>query len=178
MRGAGDGGAVVDLGAQRVQRHATLAVPLATAHLRAAEATRALDPDAQRTALDRRGDRLAHRAAERHATFELLGDALRDQHGVELGALDLDDVDGDAAAGDLLELLAQDVDFGALLADDDARTRGPQLDDGLVALALDVDLAERGAAQTRARGTRAPSGRWRASARSPCRRTSANASSR
>ena len=42
------GEAVVDLGAQRVQRHAPLAVPLAAAHLGAAEPARALDADARR----------------------------------------------------------------------------------------------------------------------------------
>jgi hypothetical protein len=50
--------------------------------------------------------------ARRKATrlLELLGDGLGDEVGVELGALDLDDVDGDlalAAVGDLLELLAE-----------------------------------------------------------------------
>src|SRR5690606_10011405 len=38
--------AVVDIGAQRVQRHPTLAVELRAAHLGAAEAARALHPDA------------------------------------------------------------------------------------------------------------------------------------
>src|SRR4029078_10997641 len=40
--------AVVDIGAQRVQRHATLAVPLHTRDLGAAQAARAIDPDAER----------------------------------------------------------------------------------------------------------------------------------
>src|SRR6185312_16601179 len=38
--------AVVDVGAQRVQRHPTLAVELGARHLGAVEAARALDPDA------------------------------------------------------------------------------------------------------------------------------------
>ena len=44
--GAGDSRAVVDLGTEGVQRHATLAVPLTTAHLGTAETTGALDTDA------------------------------------------------------------------------------------------------------------------------------------
>ncbi len=44
--GAGDSRAVVDLGTEGVQRHATLTVPLTTAHLGTAETTGALDTDA------------------------------------------------------------------------------------------------------------------------------------
>jgi hypothetical protein len=58
-----------------VERHATLANPLAATHLGATEAARTLDPDAERAALHRRGNSLAHRAAERHAAHELLAHA-------------------------------------------------------------------------------------------------------
>ena len=116
------GGAVVDLGAEGVQRHATLAVPLATAHLGAAETTGALDTSTLGAGLASGLDGLAHGAAEGHTALELLGDGLSNQNGVELGTLDLDDVDGEVAlgnAGDTLELGAETVDLGALLADDD-----------------------------------------------------------
>src|SRR4051812_28133775 len=63
-RGAGLGVAVVDVGAQRVQRDATLAVPLLTAHLGAAEATATLHPDAERAGLHRGLHGTLHRAAE------------------------------------------------------------------------------------------------------------------
>ena len=43
----------------------------------------------------RRGDRLLHGAAERHALLELLGDVLGHELGVEVGALDLLDVELD-----------------------------------------------------------------------------------
>src|SRR5690606_37937825 len=46
--------AVVDVGAQRVQRDATFLVPLATAHLGAAEATGRVDADALGAELHRR----------------------------------------------------------------------------------------------------------------------------
>jgi hypothetical protein len=65
--------------------------------------------------------------------------------GVELGALDLDDVDADLTLvdlGDLLEVSAEDVDLGALLADDDAGACGVDGDLHLVASALDLDTGE------------------------------------
>ena len=100
--GAGLAEAVVDVGAQRVQRHATFAVPLGAAHLGAAEATRALDPDAERTGALCVLHGALHRPAEGDAVGELVGDALGDERGVELGGLDLDDVELHlGVAGDL-----------------------------------------------------------------------------
>ena len=146
-RRGGGGEAVVDLGAQGVQRHAAFAVPLATAHLGAAQTAGALDADAERAALAGGLDGLAHRAAEGDAAFELLGDGAGDQRGIELGALDLDDFDVDLAGGDLRDLLAERVDLGALLADHDAGTGGRDDDLGLVAGALDLDLGDGGAGE-------------------------------
>src|SRR6185312_6897270 len=73
---------VVDVGTQGVQRHAALAVLLRARHLRAALGAGA----------DRRRQRALHRPPERDPVLELLGDRLRDQLRVELGALDLGDV--------------------------------------------------------------------------------------
>src|SRR5699024_7719170 len=91
---AADGGvrredAVVEVGAERVQRHTALAVELGPAHLRAAQAAGALHADALGARALRALDRLAHRAAERHAAGELLGDALCDQLSIDLGILHL-----------------------------------------------------------------------------------------
>jgi hypothetical protein len=49
---------------------------------------------------------------------------------------------------DLLELLAQDIDLGAFLADDDAWTGRPQLDRDTIALALDLYARQGGAAKS------------------------------
>src|SRR5207237_2068931 len=87
--------AVVDVGADRVQRHAALRVLLGAAHLRAAQAAGALHLDARGAGTDRRRERPLHRAPERHAVLQLLRDRLRDELRVELGALDLVDVDVD-----------------------------------------------------------------------------------
>ena len=91
--------AEIDVGAQRVQRHAALAIPLHARDLGAAEAAAAVDPDALRAQAHRRLHRALHGAAEGDAALELLGDVLGDQLGVDLGLADLDDVEADLAAG-------------------------------------------------------------------------------
>src|SRR4051812_46866161 len=104
--------AVVDVGTQGVQGHAALAVELRARHLGAVEAARALDPDALGTGTHGGLDRLAHGATELHATRQLLGDTLGDQLSVDLGVLDLEDVQLDLLAGELLELAADAVGLG------------------------------------------------------------------
>src|SRR6266581_1762166 len=84
--------AVVDVGAQRVQRHPPLAVELRPRHLRAAQPAGALHPDALGATLHRGLHGLAHRAAERDPAGQLLGHALGDELRVDLGVLDLEDV--------------------------------------------------------------------------------------
>ena len=93
VRRAGLGEAVLDVGAQRVQRNAALAVPLAAAHLGAAEAAGRVDADALGAELHRGLHRLLHRAAERDAALELLRDVLGDELRVGLGLADLLDVE-------------------------------------------------------------------------------------
>jgi hypothetical protein len=143
--GAGLVEAVVDVGAQRVQGHPALAVELAAAHLGAAEAARALHPDALGAGLHRRLHALAHGAPERHAAAELLGDALGDELGVGLGVLDLEDVQLHLLAGELLEVAADAVGLGAAAADDDAGARGVDVDADAVTRALDLHAADAGA---------------------------------
>src|SRR6185369_3732841 len=67
--GEGGGDAIVDVGAQRVQRHAALAVPLHTRDLGAAEAARAVDADTLGTKPHRRLHGALHGTAERHAAL-------------------------------------------------------------------------------------------------------------
>ena len=77
---------------------------------------------------------------------ELVGDALRDQRRVELGLLDLLDVEVDLrVAGDLGEVGTQPVGFGAAPADHDAGARGVDVDAEPVTGPLDLDAAHRGA---------------------------------
>ena len=77
--GVRGGVAVVDVGAQRVQRHAALAIPLHARDLGAAEPAAAVDADALRAEPHRRLHGALHGAAEGDAPLELLGDRLRDQ---------------------------------------------------------------------------------------------------
>src|SRR4029079_5367853 len=142
----GLGVAVVDVGTQRVQRDPTLAVPLLAAHLGAAEPATALHADAERAGLHRGLHRTLHRAAEADPAGELVGDALGDQGRVELRLLDLLDVELDLrVAGDLEQPGPQAVGLRTPAADDDARTRGVEVDPQAVTRALDLDPAHHGA---------------------------------
>src|SRR3954453_8108867 len=105
--------AVVDVGAQRVQRDAAVGVALGACHLGAAQAPRDLPLAALRARSHGARERALHRAAERDAVLQLLGDRLRDELGVELGALDLEDVDLDLLARHPVEVLAEGVDLAA-----------------------------------------------------------------
>jgi hypothetical protein len=126
-----------------VQRHPTLAVRLLARHLCASEATAALHADPLGAGLHRGLERALHRAAEGHAAGELVGDTLRDERGVELGLVDLLDVEVDLrVAGDLEQTLAQAVGLGAPATDDDARARGVDVDAQAVTRALDLDPAD------------------------------------
>jgi hypothetical protein len=150
-RGLGLGGTEVDLGAQGVQGHAALAVPLTAAHLGASEAPGHGDPDAQGTRTHGGLHATAHRATEGHAAGELLGDALGQQRGVRLrsrftrGLVHVLDLHVDALLRVALDVLAQAIDLGALAADHDAGPGRADEHPDLVALALDVDRADAGA---------------------------------
>src|SRR3984885_263162 len=137
------GDAIVDVGAQGVQRHATLAIPFETGDLRAAQSARAIDADALRAEAHRRLHRALHRAAERHPTLELLSDRLGDQGRVDFRLTDFDDVDRDLRIGQLGNLLAELFDVGPLLCDDYAQAGRGNVDARLLVRTLDDDLRNR-----------------------------------
>ena len=139
--------AVVDVRADRVQRDAALGIGLRAAHLRAAEPAAAGDLDPLRTGTDRRRERALHRAPERHAVLQLLGDRLRDELRVELGPLDLVDVDVDVLAGDGVQLLAKRIDLDTGLADHDPRARRVDVDRHRC-LSLRIRMSERPACES------------------------------
>src|ERR1019366_9803591 len=109
--------------------------------------TRGLDLHAESPGLLDGLDTALHRATKGHATQQLVADALRDQRGVELGLLDLLDVQGDLVllTGDLLQVLLQALGLGAAASDDDARARSVDVDADTVGVALDLDAADGGA---------------------------------
>src|SRR5688572_23693704 len=131
--------AEIDLGAQRMQRHAAFTVPLHARDFRPAQPAGAVDADAEGAEAHRRLDRALHGAAERDAALQLLRDVVGDQLGVNLGLADLDDVEADFRARHLGKVGAQLLDVGALLADDDARARGVDRDPRLLGRTLDHD---------------------------------------
>src|SRR5208282_3650273 len=141
--GESRGDAVIDVGAQRVQRHTAFAIPFHACDLGAAEPPRAIDADAAGAEPHRRLHGALHGAAEGDAPLELLGDRFGDQLGIELRLADLDDVDHHVAVGERGDLAAQFLDVGALLADDDAGPRRVDGDPALLVRPLDHDLGHR-----------------------------------
>src|SRR5262249_46553314 len=135
---------VLDVGAQRVQRHAPLAVPLGARDLGAVQAPRAGDLDALGAEAHRVLHRALHRAAEHDALLELPRDRIGDELGIELGLADLLDVHVHRDAHELLQRVPQALDVLALLADHDAGTRRKDGDARVLRRALDDDLAHRG----------------------------------
>src|SRR4029078_13413835 len=63
---------IIDIAAQRVQRHPALAIPFGTRDFGAAETARAGDTNAFGTQAKRRLNRTLHGAAERDAALELV----------------------------------------------------------------------------------------------------------
>src|SRR6478672_6797668 len=139
----GFGKAVVDVGAQRMQRHAAFAIPLGPRDLDAVEPSRAHDLDALRAQPHRILHRALHRAAEHDPFLQLLRDRVGDQLRVDLGLADLLDVEADLGTHHLAQLGAQRLDVLALLADDDPRARAVDRDPRVLGRALDRDLAHR-----------------------------------
>src|SRR5256712_6960615 len=138
------GEAVIDVGADRVQRHAPVAVPLAARDLAAAQPARARDADAVGAQPERGRHCLLHRPPEGHALLQLQRDVLGHGLRVQLGVDDLLDVEVDLLPRARLELVLQLLHLGALAADDDAGPRGEDGDPRAGRRALDVDLRDAG----------------------------------
>src|SRR6478735_6129342 len=83
ISGVGFGFGIIDVRAQRMQRHAAFAIPFGTCDLRAAETAGAGDADTFRTETQRRLDGALHGTAERDAALELVGNALGDELAVD-----------------------------------------------------------------------------------------------
>src|SRR5207302_9692693 len=143
-RGAGLGQAVVDVGPGGVERPPAFPVPLPARHLGAAEPAGALHLDPLGAGLHGRLDGPLHGPAERDPAGQLVGHALGDEVGVELGLLDLLNVELDLrVAGDLEQPLAEPVGLHAAAADDDAGPGRVDVDPEPIAGALDLDPADR-----------------------------------
>ena len=120
-------------------------VTLNAGHVSAGQTTGAHYLDALDLWLTHRGlDCLAHSATEGNAVHELLSDRLGNQGGVGVDLLDLEDVQRDHLAGQLLQLTADAVSFGTTTADNDARTSSVDVDADAIASALDYDVCDAG----------------------------------
>src|SRR5215471_4792702 len=141
----GLGEAVIDVGAQGMERNAPLAVPLGARDLDTVQPSRAHDLDALGAEAHRVLHGALHRAAEHDALLELLGDRVGDQLGVDLGLADLLDVDVHHLNPEqLAQVCLQDLDVLALLADDHAGPGAVDGDAGVLRRPLDHHLADRG----------------------------------
>src|SRR5258708_14383 len=141
IRGARFRECVINVGAERVERQTALQIPLGACDFISVQPARYADLDAFAAEAQRGIHRLAHGAAEADALFQLQRIRLRDQSPVELRLVYFLNVDEHVARRPLLQVLLELVNFRALAADDDARTRGADNDAQLVAGTLDVDRA-------------------------------------
>src|SRR5690606_27434659 len=137
--------AVVDVGAQRVQRHPALAVPLGARDLDAVQPSGAHDLDALRPQAHGVLHRALHGAAEHDALLELLGDGVGDELRVDLRLADLLDVDVHLLhAHQLPQLGLERLDLLALLADHDPGPGGEAGAAGVPGPALDEHAPDQG----------------------------------
>src|SRR6202051_595507 len=134
---------VVDVGAQRVQRNLSIVILLGARDLGATQATGDHHLHSASAGFHRAHDRLLHRAPEGDAFLELIDDVLADQTRIELGMLDLHDVDLNGFLRQVLEAAPDVFDPDATLTDDDARLSGVDDDAGLIGAAFDLDFRNR-----------------------------------
>src|ERR1700722_3060438 len=142
--GARFGKAVIDIGAQGVQRQTALQVPLRTRDLVAIQTAGDANLDALATETERGIDGLAHGAAEANTLLQLQCDVLGYQLRVQLRLVHLENVDEHLAVGALLQIQLELLDLGALAADHDARTRGADDEAQLIARTLDLNRTDTG----------------------------------
>src|SRR5512147_466410 len=133
---------VVDVRPQRVQGQLALQVPFAPGDFRAVQPSRDADFDALAAEAQGGIDGFPHRTAERNALLELEGDRFGHKLSVQLGLMDLLDVDKDIALGPLRQFQLELLDLGAFASDDDPRPRRADRDPQLVAGPVDFDRTD------------------------------------
>src|SRR5574340_14523 len=142
------GGAVVDIGSQRMQWHTAFAIPLGTGDLNAVQATRTHDLDTLRTEAHRILHCTLHRAAEHDALFQLRGDAVGDQLRVDFRLAHLFNGNIDRLQPHALaQFGSQRLDILAFLADHHAWTSRVDRHLGVLGRALDNHLGYAGRCQ-------------------------------
>ena len=132
---------IIDVGTQRMKRHATFAIPFTTGDFRTIQTTRAHDLDALGTKAHGVLHRALHGTTEHDALFELLGDRVGNQLRIKFRLADLFDADMNRHAHDLLQCRAQRVDLFALFADNDTRASRKNGHAGVLGRTLDQHTA-------------------------------------
>mmetsp|Transcript_12969 Transcript_12969/g.42770 ORF Transcript_12969/g.42770 Transcript_12969/m.42770 type:complete len:227 (-) Transcript_12969:1361-2041(-) len=134
---------IIDVGAQRVKRHTAFTILLDAGDFRTAQTATANDLDAFGTQTHGGLHRALHRTAESHTADQLIGDALRDELGVDFRLADLNDVQLHLAVRHGRQLDAQLFDVRTLLADDNTGTRGIDRNAAQLGRTLDNHLGDR-----------------------------------
>src|SRR5690606_9757011 len=106
---------------QGVQWNTAFTIAFRTCDLSAVQATAHSKLDALGSHAHAAGHGHFHGTTEADTSFQLTGDAICHQSGIQFRTFDLEDVDLDILAGELLELLAQLVHLSTTFADDHSR---------------------------------------------------------
>ncbi len=122
-----------------MQRDPSLAVPLTTPHVGAPQPSRRLHPDSLGACLHGGRHGSLHRPPKGHSVLQLVGDPPSQELSVGLRVANLDDVELDPPPRQLLQPRSQPIGFGTASPNHYAGARRVDLDDHLVAGALDVD---------------------------------------
>jgi hypothetical protein len=134
--------AVVDIGAQGMQRDFALAILLAAGHLRSGQTAGTHHADAAHAQFHGAQHGLAHGALIGDTLLDLLRNGFGHQLRVDVGVADLLNADMDLLFGQFLQFGPQVVHALAAAPDDDAGLGRMQRDFDAVAGALDLDAGD------------------------------------
>ena len=137
------GKGVVHIRLQRRQRNRSEANVESTAHLSSTQTSGDLDANALGTVLHRGLTSLLQRSTKIRSLLHLLRDGFRNQSRVDLGVLDLDDLDDHLATGHRLKITREALDLAALLADHLTGSGGSDDDRQFLAGSLEEDVGHR-----------------------------------
>src|SRR5215510_13281207 len=133
---------IIDIRPQRVKRKPSLQVPFGARDLGPVQPSRHAHLDSLRTKSLGVLDRSPHRPPKSDSLLELLGNLLSLKLRVQLGLMNLLNVDVNFAPCAMFDFFFEPVDLGPLAPDDYARSRGVDDDLQLVRRPLDVDVRD------------------------------------
>ena len=119
ISGHGFGHAIINIGAQCMQRHSALAIPFGTGNFSTAETATAIDTNAQSTQAHGRLHGALHGATETDTALKLLRDAFCNQLCINLRFTHFNNVQHHFAIGHFADALFQLLNVSAFFTDDD-----------------------------------------------------------